>query len=310
MEIGSILIVLLIMVIMGRSYFLIKKNIITIEKDSKCILSKILLPFGSLFKLWTPNNILFVDFIKKNSLIINTQQKEIFIIEVNDYININEDFIHELYRDYSLIREGFFFQVILKNDDYQKKYIISYSYELLNVFVNKTNANFLSGKESIKILKKILFLDIENEKIDLNISLQNKQKKLISQFEVYQGYKAKEGNIEDLYNKLLKTDCKCAIWGYYDFYQGRVNGYISSKLKNNEFLKNSEKLILINHILITDNISKDSLNKISNIYNISLVKKSINNKDLLLKSPIKHRDVNWDLLVNLDYLTSQFISKG
>lgn len=308
MDLGMIIILIVITLIFLKSYYN-KKNE---EKKylSECFIDKFLLPFSSIYELWVSNDSINVDYVNKNHLIVNTYFKTLFIIEVKDFNKLNENLIYKLFKEFSIKEDGFFYQAIIKDKNYQKQYIFSYSKALISIIAQTINTQILEGEEALKVLKKVVFADDNKNKLDINTAIKEAKKHLSSQFEVYQGYKAKEGEIEDTYNKLKNTHFKGIIWGYYDFFQGRVKGYISHKLNDDKFSTNSKELVTINFILISKNVTKEQINKISNIYNISLVKKSINDSEIILKTPLKHRDVEWDLLVNLNYLSNQFIAKG
>lgn len=308
MDLGIIIILIVITLVFIKSY-LNKKN----EKkkySTECFIDKLILPFSSLYELWISNNIINVDYIKKDHLMINTSFKKLFVIEVKDFNKLNENLIHKLFKEFSEKEDGFFYQAIIKDTNYQKQYIFSYSETLIHTIAKNINTQILQGEKALKVLKKVVFADDNKNKLDINTAIKEAKKQLSSQFEVYQGYKAKAGEIEDTYNKLKNTHFKGVIWGYYDFFQGRVRGYISHRMKDDSFYNDSNELVIINFILISRNVTKEQINKISNIYNISLVKKSINHSEIILKTPLKHRDVEWDLLVNLNYLSNQFIAKG
>ncbi|RXI36933.1 hypothetical protein CRU99_13075, partial [Malaciobacter mytili] len=179
----------------------------------------------------------------------------------------------------------------------------------INTIAKKIDTSLLSSDEIINTLKLLIFIDESLDEVDLNEILKYKKGELKAKNEVFQGYKAKTGEIEDTYNKLREIKMKGVIWGYYDFNEDRINEYISSKLKDYNIDKNTE-FVIINFILIAQNITKKQINKISDIYNISLVKKAINGNEICVKTPLKYRDIHWDLLVELDYISNQFISKG
>lgn len=308
MEVGTIIIIFLLLFIFTRSYYNNKK--INKKYLPTCFLDKIITPFSSIYDLWHPNNILNVDYINKFGLTINSEQKDLYILEIKDFKKLDAKVICELNSKYSNDKKGFFYQAILKDGTYQKQYIFSYSKKLLETISKNVGASILTGEESLKVLKKVVFLDNKKEKLDINTALANAKSTLTSEFEVYQGYKAKHGHIDDVYHKLTNTKIKGIIWGYYDFYQNRVQGYLSNNLNKQDIDIFDKNLVIINFILISKNITKEEINQISNIYNISLVKKSIDYSQIILKTPLKYRDVEWDLLVNLDYLSSQFIAKG
>lgn len=308
MELGTIIIILTLSLLSIRSYIINKKE--PNKYPPKCFIDKLLTPFSSIYKLWYPNDIINVDYINQNGIALNTELKNLYILEVKDFKDLNKEVIHELYLKYANDKKGFFYQAILKDGNYQKQYIFSYSKKLLETISKSIASNILSGEKSLKVLKKVVFIDENKKKLDINTAIKNAKRKLSTDFEVYQGYKSKEGHINDVYQKLKDTKIKGVIWGYYDFYQGRVQGYISKKLYNHDIFLGPKELVIINFILISKDIKKEQINQISNIYNISLVKKSINHREIILKTPLKHRDVDWDLLVDLDYLSSQFIAKG
>ena len=308
MNLGILILLTIIFIIFFTSY--LQKKKVQKKKTSKCFLDKLFLPFSSIYELWSPNNTIMVDYINENSLTINTPYKNLYVLEVKDFKELDEKLIFTLYKKFKHVEDGFFYQAIIKNNSYQKQYLFSYSKPLTNLISNNINVKILSGKKAIKVLKRVVFADDNKNKLNINDAIKNSKSDLCSQFEILQGYKAKEGHLEDTYNKLKETHFKGVIWGYYDFFQGRIKGYISYKLKNNHFFISPKELVIINFILISENITKEQINQISNIYNISLVKKSINDSEIILKTPLKHRDVQWDLLVNLDYLSNQFIAKG
>jgi hypothetical protein len=306
-NVGTIIIIFIAILIIFKSY---KNKEERTNYKTTCFIDKITAYFSYIYNFWHPNNILNVDHIKDYGLIINSEFKHLYILEINDFKDLDDELIYKLFKTFSLDRKAFFYQAILKNESYQKQYIFSYSKELIEMISEKIGAKVLSGKKSLKVLKKIVFIDENKEKLNINQSIRKAKKQLSSQFEVYQGYKSKDGHIDDVYQKLQESLITGVIWGYYDFYQGRIDGYISNKLKNHEFFIGPKELVIVNFILISKNITKKQINQISDIYNISLVKKSINSAEMILKTPLKNRDVEWDLLVNLDYLSNQFIAKG
>lgn len=306
MDIGFIIIIIFLFFIIIRSYT--SRDELK-NKNVTCFLDKLLFPFYSLYSLWKIDNCLNIDYIKNDKVILNTRYKTLYAIEVINFDTLDDSLIYFLFSKFKSSEDSFFYQVILKDNNSQRQYLFSYSKDLIDIISNKINSKILSGIEISKILKKIIFVDDNKNRIDFNTSINRELNNLKKRFEVYQGYKAKKGEVLDVYKKLKETDINCAIWGYYDFYEGRVNGYISSRLQDYDFYVGPRELVIINFILISENITSEDINKISSIYNISLVKKSINGSEIIAKTPLKHRDVDWDLLVDLDYLSSQFLAK-
>ncbi len=306
MVIGTYIIVIFILIIIIIS-FSDKRKIK--NKNIDCYLDKLLIPFGFIARMWQSNNTINVEYLWRDAITLNTVYKNLYGIEASDYSKLTENVIYELFEKFSKNKKGFFYKIILKDDDYQKQYIFSYSKELIDYIALNINVKILTGEKLIRILKKLTYIHKGVDKRDIKETIVRNEKHLVSKLEVYQGYKAKNGNLSNIYHELEKIKFKGVLWSYFDFYQGRVLGYKDFNLENQNTYFSANDMVLMNFILISENITKKEVNKISDIYRISLVKKSIDNAEIICKTPLKYRDVGWDLFVDLEYISGHF-NKG
>lgn len=303
MNLGLLILIVLTGILLYLSYKNRDKN-----KKYTCFFSKLLMPLDILLSQIRLNNHLEVDFINKDNIVINSQNGKLYGLRVYDFKELDNEFIEKLSDKFNNSSHNFFYQAFLKDKESYKHYIFTYSKEIINYIASQVESKILSGKELCRVLSKLIYIDIDKNILDLTQSLNANTKEIIATNRVYQGYKSKEGHLEDSYNKLLKIDFQGVIWGYYDFDQKRISDYMKIKLKNEYEFDLNQKYAIINFILIAKEITSQQINEISEIFNISLVKKTENGSDIAKKTPLKYRDTSWDLLVPLDYVSKQFIS--
>lgn len=190
--------------------------------------------------------------IKEDSIILNTMNKELFGVEltgtssVEKYIN-NEN-IRSIYDSATNEKKGLIYQVIVKNDKYQKMYIFSYYREVVKLIADILNIRLLKGTAladalvdvnlnndyfiADRKLNKIINIDhakaIDNNPKEavinsiLKISVADNVKKA----QVYRAYAVKDTSMRPIdYVKLFKIPFKGVIWCNFDFYKTRRNGF-------------------------------------------------------------------------------------
>lgn len=302
-NIGFLIIIVLSIILFFFSYKNRNKN-----KRYICFFEKLLMPFDVIFSQLKLNNSLEIDFVNKNNIVINTQNGKLYGLRVYDFREFDNEFIEQLSVKFKDSNHNFFYQAFLKDGKEYKQYILAYSKDIIDYISIQVESKILTGHELSIVLSKLIYIDIDKEVLDLTNSISNDKKMIVSTNKVYQGYKSKIGDLEDSYTKLKSIDFKGVIWGYYDFNNKRINDYMKIKLKDEYEFDLEKKWAIINFILITKEITKSQINEISEIFNISLVKKTENGSDIVKKTPLKFRDTKWDLLVPLDYVSKQFIS--
>jgi hypothetical protein len=315
---------------------------------STCFIEKLAVPISYYINLYHTNDTLAIDNIKEDHVVINTQHKHLYAFELSGASTIemplNNSIIDQLYETASKDLEGYFFQAILKENAYQKQYIFSYSRELIETMAGIFDIKLLRGEEIVDVvfdlfLQNSYYIDDKQIHRQLNISeditvstepvdhtfnkiIKNNIFHNLKTFDVYQGYKAKKSHKQLNYNDLYNIDFSGVIWAYFDFSKVRVSGFIDnivSKTKfyggkepfeqlKSRFESNSMPLILTNYLLISKNLEKSTLNQISEVLNVSFVQKEIDYYSILKKTPLKYRDNQFDLLVELDFLYHKITS--
>jgi len=313
-----------------------------------CFFDKILIPVNNLLNKRISEDILEIIAINDDNIEINTFHKKLYAIELsgNDTIEqpLSELTLDNLYEYASKNTKGYFYQAILKDKNYQKQYLFSYSLDLLEIIGKTLDINILSGKEIVDVLFD-LFLDnsfyIQDKQLhrQLNIGedttvsylpikntfnkiLKNNVYENLNTVNVYSASKIKNSKSKINYNSLYELDFTGVIWGYYDFNKDRSLTYARNILDQRKFYggkepfvnyeqdieKGMEKVITVNFELISKDITLSTLNKISELLNISFSQKKNKIADTLAKTPLKYRDTRFDLPANITFLNNRITS--
>lgn len=310
-----------------------------------CLYEKVAIPILNLFDKKAINDTLEVLEIKENYIVVNTQHKTLYAIELSGFDTI-EQFVNDLtltnlYDFASKDPKGYFYQAIFKDESYQKQYLFSYSKDVVEIIAKSLKIKLLKGVQIVDVLFD-LFLDnsyyLKSKKMykQLNIGedttvsyfpiektfnkiIRNNVYNNLKQLRVYSGYKLNKKMDKVNYNALYELDFKGVIWGYYDFNKERVLQYVENKLNQRKFYGGKEPFIALQQhfeqagekgvIVNFEYLSKDStlstLNKISEILGVSFEIKRNKLVNTIAKTPIKYRDTRFDLPTSLEFLNSR-----
>ncbi len=315
---------------------------------SSCIYDKLLVPSNMFLNKQNIKDSLKVLAINHDYIEVNTLHKTLYAIELsgNDTIEqpLSENMLDTLYEFASKTPKGYFYQAILKDKNYQKQYLFSYSKDLLEIISKSLDIKLLKGKEIVDVLFD-LFLDnsfyIKNKQIhrQLNIGedttvsylpveqtfnkvIKNNMYQNLSSIDIYNGYKIKQSKQKINYNALYELDFNGVIWAYYDFNKDRSlfmaqNLLETTKLYGGkdpfvQYLDNiekvTEKVITVNFEIAAKDLSNSTLNKISEILSVSFTKKKNRINTSILKTPLKFRDTRFDMPANISYLNERITS--
>lgn len=311
-------------------------------KFSSCIYDKMLIPLNNFTNKKSTEDILEILKINNDHIEINTQHKTLYAIELsgNDTIEqpLSKLTIDTLYEFAAKNPKGYFYQAILKDENYQKQYIFSYSMDVIEIIGKTLDIQLLSGKEIVDVIFD-LFLDnsfyIQDKQIhrQLNIGedttvsylpiettfnkiLKNNVYQNLNTLEVYNGVKIKNTIHSINYNSLYELDFTGVIWGYFDFNKNRALKYAQNLLDQRKFYggkepfvhyvndveKGVEKVITVNFELLAKDITLSTLNKISEILSVNFTQKKNRLASTIAKTPLKYRDTRFDLPANISYL--------
>lgn len=190
--------------------------------------------------------------VKEDSIILNTMNKELFGIELTGTSSveryINNANIQSIYDSATNEKTGVIYQVIVKNDKYQKMYIFSYYREVVKVIADILNIQLLKGVALADALidinlnndyfiadrkiNKIINIDHtkaidDNPKEDvINSILRVSVADNIKKAQVYRAYAVKDTSMRKIdYVKLFKIPFKGVVWCNFDFCKTRRNGF-------------------------------------------------------------------------------------
>ncbi|RXI36934.1 hypothetical protein CRU99_13080 [Malaciobacter mytili] len=307
-----------------------------------CIYDKFLIPFINFINKKNVEDIIEIQQIKDNHIVINSQHKTLYAIELSGFDTIEQPLseltVENLFDFASKDPKGYFFQAILKDGSYQKQYIFSYSKDVVEIIAKSLNIKLLKGKEIVDVLFD-LFLDnsfyIKNKKIfrQLNISedttvslssfettfnkiMKNNTFNNLNTMRVYQCYQIKKKYEKIDYNALYNLDFTGVIWGYYDFNKERAIQYANNLVTQRKFYggkepfvnyeklleKGTKKVLTVNFEFVSKDSNLSIINKISEILGISFTIKRNKLTNTLIKTPLKFRDTRFDLPCTIDFL--------
>ena len=306
----------------------------------KCVVSKLLSPLEGLSNTYYSNQGLIVDYVKEDSIIINTPNKELYgiVIEGNNNVPnfIADEEIEKIYRTYKEEKTAFFWYVIHKQGFYHKQYIFSYNKPLLEELGETYESKFLTGNELANAILDLYLQNnytIENKGITKTIDIDFEGNNYESSFrtfrkiakenvytnlnktDLFQSYKMldiQETDIQKLFN--LKFDG--AIWLYFDINERTVNNHLDLMISSaradgkSKYFKDlkeaynngNESLCLLNSTAHLTKYSKAVLGTLSNSVKADFLRKDINRMETLRKTPLKYRDNEFDYLAPLSHL--------
>lgn len=309
---------------------------------SSCIYDKVLIPINNMVNKRSTEDILEVLAIHENYIEINTHHKTLYAIELSGNDTIEQPLssltMDTLYEFAAKDAKGYFYQAILKDENYQKQYIFSYSKDVIEIIARTLDITLLSGKEIIDVLFD-LFLDnsfyIQDKQIhrQLNISedetvsylpiettfnkvLKNNIYQNLNSLAVYNGVKIKDTPHKINYNSLYELDFTGVIWAYFDFNQSRSLKYAQNLVDQRKFYggkepfvdyaydveKGMEKVITVNFEILAKKMTLSTLNKVSEILSVNFTLKKNKLTSSIAKTQLKYRDTRFDLPANISFL--------
>lgn len=324
---------------LAGTYYGFKKNDPSISV-SHCFLDKLAKPLYNLFVEYHSNSLFLVDYIKEDCIICNTPYERLYGIELlsNENIqkHINTEKIKELIRDTKESEDGFFYYVLLKQNNFQKQYIFSHNKNIVKSLANYFDAELLSGIELVNVLyncflannfytenkqlKQALHIkkdNLESEPEFLSFKRLAKQAiaKNYSQVDIFQAYKhleIKESNIQELFN----LNFKGCLWFYIDLSSFHIKNHISRLLSYSKLVGDKKPFIeleqsyhnrecdlaLINAIAFLKEYDEEIIGQMGSSLKVSFIPKELKRDLHLQKNPIKFRDSEFDFLVKDDFL--------
>lgn len=319
------------------------KNSTKINKQVEmCLFDKIFVPLEGMFNSFYSNKGIIVDYIKDDSLIINTPFKEIFAIEIEGNSNIanflDTEAINTIYRTYKNDEKAFIFYTILKQGYYQRQYIFSYHKDMLKVIAAFFGVNLMSGNDIAntiidlflqnnfyiqdKHIHRTISLDFENihHTIESNylqfkkIARENIYSNL-NKTHLYQSYKMLDIKRTDL-QKLFTLNFNGAVWYFFDFYYKHIENSIARLINtakvvgNKQYFMDLEKayrgdeidLCVVNATLHLKDYDSSVIGQIANCLKTDFIKKDFYRVESLRKTPLKYRDTEFDFIAPGQYL--------
>lgn len=330
----------------GATAYLIGNNQKINKQFDDCIVNKVLAPIDGLLNTFYSNSGLIVDYVKDNSIIINTPQKELFGVRIVGDYNVpyflTDDIVEKILNDYRKDEKGVFWYVLHKQGFYHRQYIFSYSQDLVEEIADFYSTSILTGNElanivldlylknfywiSDKKINRTIDIDFYTDSLESNFRTFNKIAKEniytnINQTDLFQSYKPLEVKRTDM-QKLLNLQFDGSIWNYFDLREKAVlnnidiqiatarvggNAQYFNDLKE-EYIKKNIDLVLTNSTLHISNYSKRIIGTISSCLKNDYIRKDINRIETLRKTPFKYRDGEFDYLVPISHLKNYVAS--
>lgn len=312
----------------------------------KCIVDKILAPVEGVFNTFYSNQGLIIDYVKEDSVIINTPFKELYGIKIegdNNVANFIPDVeIEKIYRTYKQDNKAFFWYVIHKKGFYHRQYLFSYNKELLEEIGDIYGSKLLDGNELANAILDLYLQNsysIENKKINKTIDIDFKNDGMESSFrtfnkvakeniytnlnktDLYQAYKSLEIKESDI-QKLFNLNFNGAIWTYFDMYERTVKNHLDLLISSartdgkskyfidlkDSYVNGNINLCLTNSTAHLTKYSKKIIGTLSNCVKNDFIRKDMNRIETLRKTPFKYRDLEFDYLTPLDHLKNYVAS--
>ena len=310
-------------------------------KMSHCFFDKLATPLYTFFNQYRSNTGLLVNYIDDESVIVNTPLEKLYGIElttgytIHRYLSKNS--IDMVISAYKLQDNASFYYVMQKQDKWQKQYLFSYNAALIKVFAKEFDVPLLSGKELTNIIYDLYLQNsyrIENKQIYRNIVIDKEHReqepeymsfkrlarqaiyKSFDEIDIFQGFK-KQDKLNTNILELFKSNFNGAIWFMFDFGERRVQGKITSLINEAKMAGNKEpflelkklhdngdtNLMIVNTTAFFKEYSDEVVSSFGTNLKTSYLPKELFRTDVIRKTPLKTRDLDFDFLVKSDFLT-------
>ena len=306
-----------------------------------CFFERLAVPFFNLLREFDSNKGFMIDDVGTDYIDINTPLSRLYGLELvsgdNTVNYFNE--VSKLSRDYRNETTSFFHYVILKrNGIYQKQYIFSHSKMIVENIAAQYEQPLMSGYEMVNAIFDLYLqntysikdcklypamgINVDDEKDNLESGYETFLKLTrqnafngFKDFQILQGYKALDIEKSNI-NELFKLNFDGVIWVYCDLNKERIEDKISSLITsakwtgNKDFFVDLKKaydsrkqdLVLMNTVAICKKISDGNIGTLGNTLKASFIKKEMQRKETIRKTPLKFRDSEFDYLVPIEHL--------
>lgn len=337
---------LLTLIGLGAGAYFIGNNQKLNKQYDDCVVSKILAPVEGLFNTFYSNKGLIVDYVKENSVIINTPFKELYGVRIMSDYNVaqfvDDNTLLKMLNDYKKDEKGFFWYVIQKQGFYHRQYIFSYNQDLVEEIADFFASPILSGNDLANIIldlylknyywvenkkvQKTIDIDFEKEQYESSFRTFNKIAKEniysnLNQTDLFQAYKMLDIKKSDI-QKLLNLEFDGAIWNYFDLTERAVINNLDTQIASarvggnaqyftdlkDEYVRGNINLLLTNSTAHISNYSKRMIGTMSSCLKNDYIRKDINKIETLRKTPFKYRDTQFDYLVPFQHLSNYIAS--
>lgn len=314
-------------------------------KLGSCFFERLATPLYTLFNEYHSNKGLLVDYIQDDSVILNTPYSTLYGVEICSNgtldVSLNKDFIDSLIRDYKKQENSYFFYVLHKQGKWQKQYIFSHNQAIIKNISKYFNSRLLSGRELVNIiydlyLQNSFFTDKKQIKRALEVLVDKEQKEpefmafkrvarqalynSLQEIDLFQAYKNLDVN-ENNISQLFSLDFDGCVFIYIDLCQRRIENYIQKIINETKLVGNKEpfvqlknkysnnelSLAILNSSLFLKRYDESIIGSLGLSLKFSYLKKELSRTQSIQKTPIKYRDVDFDFLVQSDFL-SNFIT--
>lgn len=308
---------------------------------SHCFFDKLATPLYTFFNEYYSNSGLLIDYINDDNIIVNTPYEKLYGMEIytgntiHKYLSKNS--IDMAIQAYKLQDNASFYYVMQKQGKWQKQYLFSYNSALIKLFAKEYDVPLLSGNELANIVYDLYLqnsFQVKDKQIHRNVVLDKEHreqepeymsfKKLVRQaiyksfteIDIFQGFKSQDRPNSNIL-ELFKSDFEGCIWFMFDFAERRVLNHINKLINETKMAGNKEpfvelkkihddgntKLMLVNSVAFFKNYSSDVVSSFGTNVKTSFLPKEIFRADLIRKTPLKTRDLDFDFLVKSDFLT-------
>ncbi|TEY00720.1 ATP-binding protein [Campylobacter sp. US33a] len=272
---------------------------------------------------------------------------EIFGIELKSNSNIHsfleKNFIDEIISSYKENTNSILFYVIHKQGKWHKQYLLSYSKPMIKILSDRYASPLLSGIELLNVIhdlylqnsfsvdhdKKNIFRDMtivkdsleqEPEFMLFKKAIRQSLYKSLNDVEIFQGFKnldVAETNIL----KLFKSNFEGSIWFLLDFNVSRIKAHINKLINETKVSGNklpfttlkkiydsgNQQLCLMNSLALFKKYPEDIASILSSNLKTSFIPRDLFRSEILKKTLLKKRDLDYDFLVKSEFL-NRFIA--
>lgn len=314
-------------------------------KLSHCFFDKLATPLYTFFNEYRSNSGLLVDYIEDDYIIVNTPYEKLYGCElttgytIHRYLSKNS--IEMAINTYRMQDNASFFYVMQKQGRWHKQYLFSYNPSVIKLFAKEYDVPLLSGKELANVIYDLYLQNsyrVDNKQIfrDVLIDKEHREQepeymsfkrlarqaiyKSFGETDVFQGFKnldKSETNILELF----KADFEGSVWFSFDFAERRVQNHITKLINETKLAGNKEPfmelkklhddgnvhLMIVNSVAFFKKYSEEVISSFGSNVKTSYLPKELGRTDLIRKTPLKTRDLDFDFLVKSDFLT-QFVA--